>query len=123
VPLLEEGLAALADEDVELRARLLARLAGALRDEPSRQRRDALSGEAVELARRTGDPAALAYALDGRAAAIVAPDTVTELLALGSELRQVAERIGDKERVAAAHYLRVVAQLPGWRPPCDRGRA
>ena len=34
VPLLEEGLAALADEDVELRARLLARLAGALRDEP-----------------------------------------------------------------------------------------
>ena len=86
VPLLEEGLAALADEDVELRARLLARLAGALRDEPSRDRRDALSGEAVELARRTGNPAALAYALDGRVAAIIAPDTVAECLALGSEL-------------------------------------
>ena len=40
VPLLEEGLAALAEEDVELRARLLARLAGALRDEHSRDRRD-----------------------------------------------------------------------------------
>jgi hypothetical protein len=50
VPLLEEGLAALADEDVELRARLLARLAGALRDEPSHDRRDELSKEAVELA-------------------------------------------------------------------------
>jgi DNA-binding SARP family transcriptional activator len=111
VPLLEEGLAALADEDVELRARLLARLAGALRDEPSRQRRDRLSGEAVELARRTGDPAALAYALDGRVAAIVGPDTVAECLALGTELRQVAERIGDKERVAAGHYARVFAQL------------
>jgi DNA-binding SARP family transcriptional activator len=111
VPLLEEGLAALADEDVELRARLLARLAGALRDEPSRQRRDRLSAEAVELARRTGDPAALAYALDGRAAAIVAHDTVTECLALGSELRQVGERIGDKERAAAAHYVRAFAQL------------
>ena len=73
VPLLEEGLAALADEDVELRARLLARLAGALRDEPSRDRRDALSREAVELARQTGNPTALAYALDGRAAAIARP--------------------------------------------------
>ena len=67
VPLLEEGLAALGEEDVELRARLLARLAGALRDEPSRDRRDRLSREAVELARRGGNPAALAYALDGRA--------------------------------------------------------
>jgi len=38
-PLLEEGLAALVEEDVELRARLLARLAGVLRDEPSRDRR------------------------------------------------------------------------------------
>jgi eukaryotic-like serine/threonine-protein kinase len=36
VPLLKEGLAALADEDVALRVRLLARLASALRDEPSR---------------------------------------------------------------------------------------
>ena len=47
VPLLEEGLVALADEDVALRVRLLARLAGALRDEPSRDRRDRLSREAV----------------------------------------------------------------------------
>jgi DNA-binding SARP family transcriptional activator/tetratricopeptide (TPR) repeat protein len=111
VPLLEEGLAALGDEDVELRARLLARLAGALRDEPSRDRRDALSGEAVELARRTDNPAALAYALDGRAFAIVAPDTVAECLALGTELRELAERNGDTERVMAAHAHRIVPQL------------
>src|SRR5207245_11084241 len=66
VPLLEEGLAALGDEDVELRVRLLARLSGALRDEPSRDRRERLSREAVELARRTGNQSALAHALDGR---------------------------------------------------------
>jgi DNA-binding SARP family transcriptional activator len=54
VPLLEEGLEAVPAESVELRARLLARLAGALRDEHSRERRAALSAEAVELARRTG---------------------------------------------------------------------
>jgi DNA-binding SARP family transcriptional activator len=102
VPLLEEGLAALAEEDVELRARLLARLAGVLRDEHSRDRRDLLSKEAVELARRAGNPAALAYALDGRLAAISAPDTVDECLALISELRDVADRIGDPERVVNA---------------------
>lgn len=112
VPLLEEALAALADEDdVELRARLLARLAGALRDDPSRDRRDRLSRHAVELARRTGNLAALAYALDGRAATIVAPDTIPECLALGSELHEVAARIGETERVVAGHFHRIIAQL------------
>ena len=106
VPLLEEGLAALASEDAELRARLLARLAGALRDEPVRERRDALSREAVDLARQTGNPVVLAYALLGRAHAIVAPDTVAECLELGGELREVAARSGDREQVVAAHVLR-----------------
>jgi DNA-binding SARP family transcriptional activator/tetratricopeptide (TPR) repeat protein len=110
VPLLEQGLAALADdEDVELRTRLLARLAGALRDEHSRDRRDALSMEAVELARRAGNPTALAYALDGRAAAIIAPDTVAECLALGRELCQVGEQIGDRERIVHGHWHQLVA--------------
>jgi DNA-binding SARP family transcriptional activator len=111
VPLLEEGLAMLGEEEVELRTRLLARLAGALRDEPSRDRRDTLSREAVELARRTGNPAALAYALDGRCAAIVAPDTVAECLALATELREVAERIGDTERVVHGHLHWLVGQV------------
>jgi DNA-binding SARP family transcriptional activator len=111
VPLLEEGLAVLADDDVELRTRLLARLAGALRDEPARDRRDKLSREAVKLARRTGNPAALAYALDGRAAAIMAPDTVAECLALGSELREVGERIGDTELIVQGHWHRIIVQV------------
>jgi tetratricopeptide (TPR) repeat protein len=111
VPLLEEGLDSLGEGDVELRARLLARLAGALRDEPARDRRDALSREAVELARRSGSPAALAYALDGRSSAIVAPDTVAERLAIAEELLEAAERIADRERVAAAHSVRFIAHL------------
>jgi DNA-binding SARP family transcriptional activator len=114
VPLLEEGLAALGDEDVELRARLLARLAGVLRDEHSRDRRDMLSREAVVLARQTGNLAALAYALDGRAAAISAPDTVAECLALATELREVAERIGDIERVAnSLDHVRTAQVISG----------
>ena len=109
VPLLEEGLAGLAEEDVELRARLLARLAGALRDERSRDRRDRVSREAVELARRTGNPAALLYALDGRCAAIQGADTVAELLALATELRELGERIGDMDRVTNALDHRLTA--------------
>jgi len=111
IPLLEEGLDAISETDVELRARLLARLAGALRDEPSRKRRDRLSREAIELARRSGNPAALAYALDGRAEVILAPDTVAECLALGNELCEVAERIGDKERMVHGHMDRFVVQV------------
>ena len=111
VPLLEEALAALAMEDAELRARLLARLAGALRDEPSRERRDALSREAVDLARRTGNLATLSHALVGRAHAIIAPDTVAECLALGTELREVAARSGDREQIVAAHMLRNMGHL------------
>jgi DNA-binding SARP family transcriptional activator len=111
VPLLEEALAALAEDGGELRARLLARLAGALRDDPSRDRRDALSREAVELARRTGDPAVLAYALDGRASAIVAPDTVAERLAIAGELCEVATRIPDRERIVHGHTHRHIALL------------
>jgi DNA-binding SARP family transcriptional activator/class 3 adenylate cyclase len=111
VPLLEEGLAALGEEDAELRSRLLARLAGALRDDPARDRRDQLSREAVELARRAGKPAALAYALGGRAEVICGPDTVAECLAISTELLKVAERIGDAERLVQGHCDRCFAHL------------
>jgi tetratricopeptide (TPR) repeat protein len=109
VPLLEEGLAALSDDDdAELRVRLLARLSGVLRDDPLPDRRDALSGEAVELARRAVGPAALAYALVGRAHAIIAPDTLDECLALGNELLDLAVRSGDREVLMSAHMLRTL---------------
>ena len=111
VPLLEEGLASLGQDEVELRARLLARLAGALRDEHSRERRDALSRDAVELARTAGESSGLAYALDGRAAAITAPDTVDECLEIATELCAVASEIGDAERVVYGLIHRVIAQL------------
>ena len=111
VPLLEEALAMLGEDDVALKAMLLVRLACALRDDHSRERRDALSGEALELARRAGDAAVLGYVLDGRSHAIVAPDTFAECLTLGGELREVAARSGDRERVIAGHMLRTRAEL------------
>jgi DNA-binding SARP family transcriptional activator len=111
VPLLEEGLAALDEGDVELRVRLLARLSGALRDEHSRDRREAISREAVEVARQTGSPAALAYALEGRAIAISAPDTFGDFVALGRELLEVADQIGDHERLMQGHIYQFMAHI------------
>jgi DNA-binding SARP family transcriptional activator len=112
VELLEEGLAALGDEDLDLRARLLARLAGGpLRDEISRGRRDALSAEAVAIARRLARPATLAYALAGRGAAIVAPDSVEERFAIGTELCDLAAEIGETEQAVDGHYHLLIAHL------------
>jgi tetratricopeptide (TPR) repeat protein len=111
VGLIEEALGVVSEEDVELRARLLGRLAGALRDELSRSRRDDVSHTAVELARRSGNSAALAYALDGRVAAIVGPDTIEECLALATELRDLAESIGDVPRIIHATLHRLIALL------------
>ena len=93
-----DGLAAIGDTDMELRVRLLARLGGAIRDEPSPDRRLALTAEAVELARRSDDPTALTFALDGRVAAMFAPDRVDECLALSDELCAAAERAGPASR-------------------------
>jgi DNA-binding SARP family transcriptional activator len=111
VPLLDEGLHAVSEEDVELRVRLLARLAGALREEPSRDRRDRLSREAVELARLSGNPAALVYALDGRPEVILAPDNVAECLAICDELCEVATSVGDRERMVHGHMGRFVVHV------------
>ena len=110
VPLLEEALSGLDDED-ELRPRLLARLAGALRDEPSRDRRAALSAEAVALARKAGDPSALAYALDGRHAAILGPDTAAECLSLGTEVLDLARGMGDLRMTVRGYLDRFIAEV------------
>jgi tetratricopeptide (TPR) repeat protein len=111
VLLLEDALAALGEEDSPLRAKLLARLAGALRDRPSREPRDSLSQRAVEMARRIGDPATLAYALDGRYAVVWWPGNAEERLAIASEIIRLSDEVGDKERAAQGHDYRFCALM------------
>ncbi len=67
IPLLQDALVLLGGNDDRLRIRLLARLACALRDSPDREHTDALSRQAVELARQLNDLPTLGYALVGRA--------------------------------------------------------
>ena len=80
-----------------LRARLLARLALELYYSGDPDRRQALSEQAVELARRLGDPRTLAVCLDARHYALWRPETVDERLEVAAELRRVAEQTGDAE--------------------------
>jgi DNA-binding SARP family transcriptional activator len=112
VPLLEEALSVLPDEDSALRARIMARLAGGpLRDTLAPEPRLAMADEAVEMARRLGDPATLAYALEGRCEAYWGPDALDERLALANELIQVGESSGDVERAYSGHDCRFFSLL------------
>jgi tetratricopeptide (TPR) repeat protein len=111
VPLLEEAIARLGGQQSPLRARLLARLAGALRDEMERDRREALSAEAVAMARALGDRSALAYVLDGRYSAIWGPDTIDERLEIAEEMLAIAAAAGDAERTFQGRHYRAQVLL------------
>jgi len=122
VPLLEEALALLGDTDDDLRIRLLTRLAaGPLRDTLPPAPREAMSDEALRMARRLGDRAALAYALEGRHCANMGPQTVDRRRAIADELIAVAEQVEDTERAYAGHEYRFHALLEAgsthcWKP-------
>ena len=111
IPLLEGALQALPPEPSPLRVRLMARLSGALRDHPSRDRRASLSAQAVEIARGLGDPATLAYALDGQYSAMMWPETSEQLLAIADEIVALAQEVGDEERATAGRLYRVNSNM------------
>ncbi|HEV7465498.1 MAG TPA: AAA family ATPase [Candidatus Dormibacteraeota bacterium] len=112
VELLEEALHRLGPEDGPLRAEVLGRLAGKLYHLPeTAERRDALSTEAVAMARRLGDPVVLATCLDARNYAVWGPGGATERLAVGSEIVGLAERAGDRELALRGHAWCAIAML------------
>ena len=110
---LERALVALGSEETELRARVLARLAGGpLRDSTfSPGRRRALSTEALEIARRLDDPPTLAHALAGYISANHSPELTRDQVELATELVDVATAAGDLERTVEAHEHRAEALL------------
>jgi len=103
VPLLEDGLSAVGEADSVLRVQLLARLAAALRHGPSRERRERISEEAIQIARRIGDHATLAYALAAAACALHAPHNAHMRLAEGEEIVSLVAGTGDRERLFDGH--------------------
>ena len=119
VPFLERALAARTGHDDELRVRLLARLAGALRGELDVTRRTELSAEAVAIARRLGDPATLVLALVARQMAIAGPDSLAEMQRLTEEMTALAPATRDQELVADVVGWSRVSWLTTHGPPLD----
>ncbi len=110
IPLLRGALELLGDDDDRLRVRLLTRLAGALRSDPTRRTDCArLSQEAVDLARHIADPASLSYALAGHFWATWWPENPEERDQLAHEIMAIADSVGDGERIAEAHLMRLLS--------------
>jgi class 3 adenylate cyclase/tetratricopeptide (TPR) repeat protein len=112
---LEAALEAIGDRHDTLKARLLANLSMELDFGASLERRMQLSGEALALARRIGDPAILASVLVGRTLTIWDPSTVAERLELTAEAMGVAEQINDPTMRFWALYRRCPPLLEAGR--------
>ncbi|MBE2316513.1 protein kinase [Solirubrobacter sp. CPCC 204708] len=107
IALLEEALEALGDEDSALGARVRARLADSLHFAGAPERTFALSRDALEMARRTGDPEAQVAALQSRHAALLHVSHLDERLVLDEEILALAERIGVRELEALGRHWRI----------------
>jgi DNA-binding SARP family transcriptional activator/tetratricopeptide (TPR) repeat protein len=114
VQLLEEAMAGLPEgEDTHLRAMVTARLGlvivyGTDVPDPTALRRSlTLSNDAVAMARRLGDRAALGYALNARMHALWGIGPAPERLATGTELGEIADDIGDELLALHGHMWRI----------------
>jgi tetratricopeptide (TPR) repeat protein len=98
IALLEEALRGLPQDDDPLRAKVMGRLALSLCwSDTELARRFDLSAEALEMARRLGDPSTLAFTLNTRLYSLWGPSDVEAQLAMARELVAVAEAGGEQE--------------------------
>jgi class 3 adenylate cyclase/tetratricopeptide (TPR) repeat protein len=95
-------------EEAKHRSCLLSLLAVELSYTGDQERRLELSGEAVRLARESGDRHSLAWALARRQIAIAAPGTLSRRLAEAGELISLAEELDDPMLRYWAHVWRAM---------------
>jgi DNA-binding CsgD family transcriptional regulator len=111
VALLEAALDALAEGDSTLRARVLGQLAALQRPTAAWEWRDALSRQAVAMARRLGDLPTLADVLVRRHWAIGDTRILAERQALIEEVLALAEQTGDPALARDVSLLQVMTTL------------
>lgn len=102
VGLLEEALERLPREPSVLRARVLARLAGALQPASDPRQPIALAREAIAMARSLGDSESLRLVLHSAGAAMVDYARPKERLDVDSETLRLAEHAGDRPQAFRA---------------------
>lgn len=113
--LLQEALGHLGPDDHPLRARVLARASLELTFADDvvlgEGRREAMSREALAMARRLGDVPALALACRARWMAVWGPDGLEERRGLSEELLRLAAQTGDRELELVARVRRIACAL------------
>jgi hypothetical protein len=107
--LLREASDALGTDAPALRARILARLAIALAGDPEPAR--AAAGQAVQVARQSGDAGALAAAFGARQHVLWGTQTPGDALAGATEIVAAARAADDPERELDGHVLRLTHLL------------
>ena len=127
IGLLEEALAALEPGDSTLRVRLLARLAENLVFEDPPESAAGRAGDAVEMARRLGEPYALAVALMARHAALLHARHAVERRRMCEEALAVAGELRAIELEALARHwllydLRGAGRARRGAPPARRAQ-
>jgi hypothetical protein len=90
---------------------VLSRLSVELTFSDDVQLKDALSREAVEMARRLGDVTALGAALDARWMAIWGPDGLDERAALSEEILRLAQQTGNRDLELLGREQRAATSL------------
>ncbi|MEA2451216.1 MAG: eukaryotic-like serine/threonine-protein kinase [Thermoleophilaceae bacterium] len=108
--LIEEALAKLGGADSEIRARLLVRLSTAVYFSRPHER-ERLAREAVDMARRVGDPGTLAAVLEHAHYTLSTPARTEDRVAIATELIEAAERAGDSEMAIEGHGMRLIDLL------------
>jgi hypothetical protein len=92
---LERALELCGPDDVARSARLLALQAMELSADPDHERRHALANDALDRARRAGDPRALGYVLRHICYALWCPETLEQRLEMADEAKRIADQVGD----------------------------
>ena len=105
--LLRDALAGLAEEDSILRARVLSSLTRALVFSGAFDEATAVHAQAIAMARRLGDPGTIAAALRSVATARWLPQQFAARMQVAREAEDLAEQIGDRERVLEAASWRL----------------
>src|SRR5262249_44519025 len=97
VALLQEALGVVPPGDAPLRSRLLARLSVDLAGSRRRQHGEAMSADAVALARQIDDPAALAHALSARHFILWRWNFAGDRAGVAGEIIRLAATLGDAD--------------------------
>jgi hypothetical protein len=111
VDMIETSLAALPPGDGAWRARLLARLGGALQPSLKAEEPVRVAREAIEIARRLGDKSTLLETLHDGISALMDIVPAAEPRALNLEAERLAMELGDRERLLRTHGRLAVAHL------------